>query len=1563
MLEVAKLREERPHPRKLAVVSVERTRPKAKNMHNLTRGALGRTPTSWRRSLYLGQGPARRALLASVATLAAGCSSGEAATAGADPAGAALGTARAAMVVNTVLEASGDTYVRQLFPNENDGSLSTLSVQTSSRHRTIVYFDTQALLSAVGNGTVLSARIDLFIDSNEGGWGAGRPIGIHAMRQQSSESGATWNCALDSNTANTAPDCSGANVWNMSAGNAALPFVSTPTATTVIANGTLGVVSFDVTPNVLDIVSGNAANNGWLIKKIDETVTGAVRFVSREQGPAPRLTLTLDAPDPCTPIASTDETCDAIDDDCDGAVDEDVPLQAITCGVGACEANGTARCVAGGFENDCTPAAPATDIDPSCDGVDDDCDGIADDDFEPLPTACGVGACFAEGATSCVDGSVVDGCTPGAPAAADTTCDGVDDDCDGALDEEFEPGCAGASSMTCVAGELQLTDCSDQNACNGAESCSGEAICVAGSPPELDDADPCTADACDPALGPTHVLLPAGSVCGDYLQCSIDGRCLSILPPDPAQIAPALRPGNTSFLDRVRFMFDGEPRIQTGVTASAIQNRSAAVVRGRVLQANGAPLPQVKVSVVGHPEYGQTESRIDGAYDLVVNGGGALTLRFERADVLGADRTLPVPWQDYASLDDVALIARDSASTPLSLPSSAPVLHQASLATDARGSRTARVFVHSGTSATLVLADGSTTPASALSLRATERGVGGAPSRALPALLPDTAASAYAIELSADEADATGAKRVDFSRTVSLYVDNFVELPTGTVLPFGGYDRARALWIGAPNGRVMALVGVVSGLAQLDIDGSGHAATDAALTALGIDAEERAAIAQTQSLGATFFRMTVQKLGAFDVSLPYAVSEGTGGVEPKVPGQLAPLADPTVPAALAETRVLAQSIPLAGTPFTLQYHSNRVLGDRRGRQLDIPAMGTSVSNGLSGGFVQVEIAGQRHEFSVLPTPSAKVAFEWDGEDIAGRPMHGWQRAAIRVGLVAPRRYRTPQDFAPAFGHTSAGSSIGEQPEPNVRWLRYDRMLHAYDSRQTDIGAWSLDQHHHYDPKSRVVYLGDGRSYSTRTSSTTIDRFAGQSQTVSVGSHSGDGGLAINAKMDSPRSVAVAADGSVYIGTRQGVRRVAPDTGIITTVAGGKDQVNCNPNTTDGIPTDMCIFARTVDIGRDGALYIADNPIASGTTDRIRRLDLQTGLISHVAGVRPVSSCSNMGDGGLARDAAICNLYAHASAPDGSIYLLDRGNASNSQAIRKITPDGIIDTIGTAAWTTSDDSAALAVGPDSSVYVAQNRTVLRISPSGESRVFAGDPNANGNTGEGGPALSARFGTSGPAGVFVGADGRVFIGDNGNAQIRMVDQQGIIRRVAGTTTTNVSGNGGSPLLASLGTGVVRSALGPDGAMYVTARNNHTLRVIRPTIAGDFSGEALVPSLDGTELYRFAADGRHLATTVLATGELEYEFGYDADGRLVSVTDLDGNVTSIERDDEGNPTRIIAPGGEQTQVDTIDGYASTFIGPNGEETDLSYAAGGLLARVVDAAGVEHTFAYDANGGLLAP
>ncbi|MFH1182553.1 MAG: PxKF domain-containing protein [Candidatus Woesearchaeota archaeon] len=137
--------------------------------------------------------------------------------------------------------------------------------------------------------------------------------------------------------------------------------------------------------------------------------------------------------DSCTAGSPKTETCNGLDDDCDGFIDEDL-TRPTTCGVGACSGNsGVETCTNSVWGGDtCNPLAGATTE--TCNGLDDDCDGAVDEDYVPTPTTCGVGACASTGATSCVAGSVVDSCTPGTPTAE--VCDGaVDENCDGTVDE------------------------------------------------------------------------------------------------------------------------------------------------------------------------------------------------------------------------------------------------------------------------------------------------------------------------------------------------------------------------------------------------------------------------------------------------------------------------------------------------------------------------------------------------------------------------------------------------------------------------------------------------------------------------------------------------------------------------------------------------------------------------------------------------------------------------------------------------------------------------------------------------------------------------------------------------------------------------------------------------------------------------------------------------------------------------------------------------------------------------------------------------------------------------
>ena len=106
-----------------------------------------------------------------------------------------------------------------------------------------------------------------------------------------------------------------------------------------------------------------------------------------------------------------------------------------TCGVGKCAEEGT---IVRSEESWSIAANPRIPVRMMLLATADDDDGLIDEDYLPEPLSCGLGACAASGETVCVDGKVESDCTPLDLASDDGNCDGVDNDCDGSVDEHFQ---------------------------------------------------------------------------------------------------------------------------------------------------------------------------------------------------------------------------------------------------------------------------------------------------------------------------------------------------------------------------------------------------------------------------------------------------------------------------------------------------------------------------------------------------------------------------------------------------------------------------------------------------------------------------------------------------------------------------------------------------------------------------------------------------------------------------------------------------------------------------------------------------------------------------------------------------------------------------------------------------------------------------------------------------------------------------------------------------------------------------------------------------------------------
>jgi sugar lactone lactonase YvrE len=323
----------------------------------------------------------------------------------------------------------------------------------------------------------------------------------------------------------------------------------------------------------------------------------------------------------------------------------------------------------------------------------------------------------------------------------------------------------------------------------------------------------------------------------------------------------------------------------------------------------------------------------------------------------------------------------------------------------------------------------------------------------------------------------------------------------------------------------------------------------------------------------------------------------------------------------------------------------------------------------------------------------------------------------------------------------------------------------------------------------------------------ISAFAG---TGAVG-YSGDGGPALEATLNDPRTVAVGPRGDVFVADTLNnvVRRVDPS-GIITTVAGTGTAGEAG----DGGPATSAQlqWPHSVAVDSQGNLYIADSP-----NHRIRRVDPH-GIITTVAGT---GRGGYGGDGGPATEARLSDPKGLALDSQGTLYIADTGNSR----VRRVDASGIISTVagngevggagdgGPASDAQVSHPRSIALDGTGVMFISEDAEgevsrIRKVDASGVITRFAGTGEA-GFSGDGGPAYQAQLNR--PRGIAADASGNLFIADSDNNRIRRVDTAGVITTVAGSGDRGSTGDGGPATEASLA--VPRGvAVGPDGDVYV-------------------------------------------------------------------------------------------------------------------------------------------------------
>jgi uncharacterized protein (TIGR03437 family) len=471
-----------------------------------------------------------------------------------------------------------------------------------------------------------------------------------------------------------------------------------------------------------------------------------------------------------------------------------------------------------------------------------------------------------------------------------------------------------------------------------------------------------------------------------------------------------------------------------------------------------------------------------------------------------------------------------------------------------------------------------------------------------------------------------------------------------------------------------------------------------------------------------------------------------------------------------------------------------------------------------------------------------------------------------------------------------------------------------------------------------IYIADPGSHRIRKVNTSgiISTYAGGNGA----GFAGDGGPAASAKLFNPTSVAVDANGNVYIADTNNyrIRKVSsgasgspvtatpstfsfsytiagnlpPSQSVVIFTLGTTLTFTSSVSTTDGrnwlsvsptsgsanntlsisvSPSSLSpgVYNGTITITPSGA---GNSPLAIPVRLSVNS-PVSQGVISTVAGngLIPFS-----GNGGAATSTPI-GPNAVAVDRDGNIYIADIVDSR----IFKVSDGGLLSVFaGNGAFTFVGDGgpatsasffnpSAVAVDSSGNVYIAdtQNNRIRKVTTSGQISTVAGNGRQE-FSGDGGPATSA--GISNPFAVAVDSAGNLYIADAGNNRVRKVNTNGTISTIAGMLLPGFSGDGGPATSASL---FLPGGLAVDvaGNVYVADIGNARIRKVSSsgtitTVAGNgsksFSGDGGQATSAALNMF-----GSHAGLSIDAVGNLYIP---DIANHRVRKVDTAGIITTV-------------------------------------------------------------------------
>jgi len=1049
-----------------------------------------------------------------------------------------------------------------------------------------------------------------------------------------------------------------------------------------------------------------------------------------------------------------------------------------------------------------------------------------------------------------------------------------------------------------------------------------------------------------------------------------------VIPDYTVEAPPIKTKGSPSLLEMSSFLYEGDNPIQIGVDVAGIDELSAAVVRGKVINIDGIPMKDVNISIKDHSGYGYTLTREDGMFDMVINGGGWLTVRYEKSGYFPVQRKENANRLSFNWVTDVVMTSIDLEVTTIDLSQSQLMqVATGSRVEDEDGSRTSVLLFQAGTTATLELPDGSKAPIDILNVRSTEYTVGENGMNAMPGVLPPTSAYTYAAELSVDEAMEVGAKHVHFSKPVYNYVDNFIEFPVGGIVPSGYFDADADAWIASNNGVVIKIIGVdENNLAEIDVDGSGNSASSEQLLAFGFTTQELQKLTSLYDVGKSLWRVPLTHFSTVDFNWPIRFPVDAP-LPPSADGGNTPFggsADPTggdhpngdkdkedspclKQGSIIEcqNQVLGERIKIPSANISLNYRSDRVKGRKTSYTIDIPLSTDNIEYVVEIGLA-VYVAGTRYEERFSPAPYLKHRFEWNGMDLYGREVQGREHAKIEITYYYDLQYVEPSISKISFGRVGApdGLAVGNVRSSTKIGLRreYTREIGSFSTIGTELGLWSLENQHSFDVKSKVLLRGDGTRKSTGKFGRIINSIYNRNYTYDpkIVTYGRDGNMyfagnspscylcyyVVKATPDGQLSqviysrsihfsgvvdLAVTSNGTIYILMQEGIYRYTKTNGLVlyfnNTPSGGG--VTGEERGDGGLIQDATVLAKNIAVDSIGNLYIVDK-VSGGGNNLIRKVDVQD-IITTIAGN---GSLEYTGDGGAATQAGLVQIGDIEVNGQGEVYFL-QGSRS---------------------------------GQFHSYYIGQS--IRRITVDGQISTVAGQWNGVNIAGNGDLATSGRLQQA--SHLSLDEEGGIYYSER--IKVNYITPSGVLVHVAGgRTDINALGDGG--LAENAYISIINAvAINDLGSLYIADSANDRIRIVTPALSTIGIDEIPIVEDGGEHTYIFNKNGLHLRTIDNNSGKSLYSFHYDSQELLIGIEDLFGNFTSITRSVDGVAYEITSSDGVVTNLITNDfGQLTSVLHADGSQYQMGYTNDGLLTTFSQPSGNQSIFSYDELGYLI--